>query len=375
MLLLEEKTMQIDDLLDKMAQSVQLDNSRYQRMKQHYEAVQNWIEGDEKFFKPYKYDVYPHGSVRIQTTVKPISKDEFDLDIAIHLKSELSAHTPQRIYDELKRRLMEHETYQSMLEPKNRCLRLNYAKDFHMDILPGIQENYWDENKLKVPDRDLGRWVSSNPKGYAGWFLEKANEVEMGLIEKALRAENIPADDFEQKKPLQRAVQLIKRDRDIFFQKDDTYKTSSIILTTIAGQFYAGQESIFETVDHIITTLQNKIGDAHTRIKIVNPVNPEEDFTDKWKKEPQYYKAFQSFCLQLYQDWQTLKKSQGVINEGRIFKGLFGEDVYINAQTEQAKFIERLRTGGRLGIEKSTGTLSSLSSSTVSIKRNTFFGA
>jgi hypothetical protein len=34
--------------------------------------------------------------------VKPIGKDEFDLDIAIHLKSN-TPHTPQRIYTELKR--------------------------------------------------------------------------------------------------------------------------------------------------------------------------------------------------------------------------------------------------------------------------------
>jgi hypothetical protein len=358
-----------------MAAALQLDKSRYERMKQHYEAVKKWIEEDEKFFKPYKYDVYPHGSVRILTTVKPFGKDEFDLDIAIHLKSSMSHHTPARIYAELKRRLEEHETYKSMLEAKNRCIRLNYTGDFHMDILPGVQEYEWDDNRLKVPDHDLGRWVSSNPRGYSKWFLDKADLVKESLLEKALRAENLPTDNFQQKKPLQRGVQLIKRYRDIYFQKDDTYKTSSIVLTTIAGQFYNGQDSIFDTVDGIITTIQNKIAGSFSRIKVYNPVNPDEDFTDKWEKEPQYYTAFKNFCLHLYNEWQGLKKQQGVVTEGRILKGLFGNDLFTKAQTEQTHFIESLRENKQLGVNRTSGILSAAgTAATTAIKSNTFFG-
>ena len=90
------------------------------------------------------------------------------------------------------------------MELKNRCIRLNYSGDFHMDILPGIQENEWDEDKLQIPDRLLGCWVSSNPRGYAKWFLDKSNTVKISLLEKALRAENLPSNDYEDKNPLQR---------------------------------------------------------------------------------------------------------------------------------------------------------------------------
>lgn len=58
---------------------------------------------------------------------------------------------------------MEHEKYNEILEAKNRCLRLKYHGDFHMDILPGIQEFAWDDDRLCIPDRSLGLWVSSNP--------------------------------------------------------------------------------------------------------------------------------------------------------------------------------------------------------------------
>lgn len=376
MLLVEDKYTQLDDLLDKMAEELQLDKTRYDRMVSAYDAVKKWIEEDEKFFKPFMYEVYPHGSVRILTTVKPIGKDEFDLDIAIHLKTDWANHTPEKIYQELKRRLGEHEKYKKMLEPKNRCLRLNYSGDFHMDILPGIQENSYDEDKLLVPDRERGTWVSSSPRGYAKWFIGRANMVKQSLLEKALRAEHLPVDDFENKKPLQRAVQLIKRYRDIYFQKDDTYKTSSIVLTTIAGQFYSGEESIYDTIDVIISLIRKHTLTSTERIKVFNPVNEAEDFTDKWAAEPEYYTAFKKFCDYLYAEWQKLKQENGIIEESRILKGLFGNDLFTKAQNRQTELIESLRKNKTLGINRKSGILSSIGAvvTTMPIKSNTFFG-
>jgi hypothetical protein len=375
MISLENKATQIDELLDKMAEALQLDDTRYDRMKSSYESVKDWIENDEIFFKPYNYEVYPHGSVRILTTVKPFGKDEFDLDIAIHLKSN-TPHTPQRIYTELKRCMEAYAKKHGLeIEAKNRCIRLNYAGDFHMDILPGIQENAFDENKIKVPDRELGDWVSSNPRGFAGWFMDKANSVKMSLLEKAFSAEKLPADSFKHKKPLQRAVQLIKRYRDIYFQKDDAYKTSSIILTTIAGQFYQGEESIFDTIDNIINTIRTQVNQPTGRLKILNPVNAAEDFTDKWDTEPEYYEAFKKFAIHLYNEWQKLKQEHGVLEEGTIMKGLFGDDVFKNAQTGLSKVIEELRKSKSLAASRNSGILSSVSSlGAAAIKSNTFFG-
>lgn len=261
------------------------------------------------------------------------------------------------------------------IEAKNRCIRLNYAGDFHMDILPGVQESSFDENKLKVPDRELGNWVSSNPRGYANWFIGKANLVKESLLEKALKAEKLPTDNFKNKKPLQRAVQLTKHYRDVYFQNDDTYRTSSIILTTIAGQFYQGEESIFDTVDNIVTTIRTKVTHSMSRLKVLNPVNPNEDFTDKWDSEPEFYNAFKKFSIHLYNEWQKLKQHHGVFDEGTILKGLFGDDTFKKAQISQAKLIEELRHNKQLGISRNAGIISSASAlGTTAIKTNTFFG-
>lgn len=374
MLVIEKRDTQIDGLLNEMAKEVQLDQTRYNRMIVSYEAIKDWIESDEIFFKPFKYEVYPHGSVRIFTTVKPIGKDEFDLDIVIHFKDNTIIHSPLKIYNELKRRLNEHETYRNMLEAKSRVLRLNYSGDYHMDLMCGIQDNPFDDNKIRVPDRELGEWVSSNPRGYADWFMSKVNLAERSLLEKALRAEKIQADDFNNKKPLQRAVQLIKRYRDIYFKDDDSFKTRSIILTTIAGQFYEGEESIFNTVDNIISKIQTEFRFPQ-RLKVYNPVNSEEDFTDKWDKEPRYYEAFKKFIAHLHSEWQKLKKENGIIEESNIFKGLFGDKLVERVQLKESEVIGNSRKQNDLGIVRKTGVLSSsVNKKNDSVKKNTFFG-
>lgn len=362
---------QLDDLLDRMARELQLDKTRRERMLAHYEAVQNWIESDEAFFKPYRYDVYPHGSVRTLTTVKPWGQDEFDLDIVVHLKADWRLHTPQRIYNELKRRLSEHSTYREMIELKNRCVRLNYAGDFHMDILTGIQESIAAPNRLMVPDRKLGTWVSSNPRGYAEWFIARAESVKESLLEKAMRAEGLPTDNYDRKKPLQIAVQLLKRYRDMYFQDKPEYRTSSIVLTTIAGLLYEGEESIFDSLAGIVTRAR-QASIPTQRLKLLNPVNQHEDFTDKWDDEPQYYVQFLGFIKHINEQLRHLTKNYDVIAEGRIMKGLFGEDTFNNAQQGQTKLLEAMRKKKTLSVDRKDVMLSG--TGTISMKSNTFYG-
>lgn len=71
-----------------------------------------------------------------------------------------------------------------------------------------------------------------------------------------------------------------------------------------------------------------------------------------------------------------MKKENGVIPEGNILKGLFGDELYFGAQTSQANVIEKARTSNQLGINRTTGSLTSVGMiSTSAIKANTFYGS
>lgn len=381
MIQFNNKNTQLDDLLARIAEEIQLDDTRKERMEVAYRAIESLLNEDTGFFKDAIFEIYPQGSVRIGTTVKPIGKNEFDLDIVVHIVMDWKKYPPQYIYNQLKRVLQNSDRYKDKVELKNRCIRLNYAGDFHMDILPGCQESNDDKDKLVIPDRKLGDWTSGNPRGYGNWFIEKSNLAKITLLEKAYAMENLPADEFSKKKPLQRAVQLIKMYRDEYFKSNPDMATSSIILTTITGEFYEGEESIFDTIENIINKIKQNfisVGSVGNRLKILNPVNSQEDFSDKWDddKEPELYEHFKKFIFHLDKQWKILKEDNGVIEEANTIKGLFGEKAYLRAQESQVNLIEKSRKMNSIGINTSTGILGeSLASTTKPIKNNTFFGS
>jgi hypothetical protein len=373
---LNNQLAQIDDVLARAAEKLQLDKSRRERIESTYKAVQDFINNDNSFFRDADFEIYPQGSVRIGTTVKPIENNEFDLDIVLHIRGKnYQENNPLKVYNELKRRLQDSEKYKNMLELKSRCIRLNYSGDFHMDILPGCQQAKTDDNIIMIPDRELKEWLSSNPRGYSDWFMQKANSVYQTLLEKAYAAEDLPADEYAAKKPLQRAVQIMKRFRDLHFEKAKEFSTPSIVLTTIAGEYYKGEDSIFLTIDRIVTQLYQQIGQSpKIRIKVTNPVNPNEDFTDKWENEPDYYIAFSKFISSLYFNWQNLKKENGVIEESNILKSVIGEYIYSESLKEQSLLVEDYRKKGKLFTSTISGGLTSDKDSAKSIQKNTFFG-
>lgn len=376
MYFLNNKTVQIDDLLARAAEKLQLDKARREKIESSYKAIQEVLENDQIYFDSKNFEIYPQGSVRIGTTVRPLAKNEFDLDIVLHIRDNVYEQTnPMKVFTELKRVLQENGKYKDKVQPKTRCVRLDYVGDYHMDILPGCQHNINNEDKIVIPDRELKEWLISNPRGYAKWFMDKAESVRQTLLEKTYAAEKIPSDDFASKKPLQRAVQIIKRYRDIFFEKSPDFATPSIVLTTLAGQLYQSQDSIFETIDNIISQVYGKVNLSRAnRIKVLNPVDNEEDFTDKWEREPQYYTEFIRFTEALYQSWQKLKQNNGIIEESNILKGLIGENLYSDSVKQQTMLTEDFRKKRKIFSSSATGLLGSQKISDKPVHKNTFFG-
>ena len=298
------------------------------------------LKKDSDFFTNLDIEVYAQGSKRIGTTVKPINEEDFDLDTVLHIYDSYNNHSPENIYKALVKALEKDRYYKSIMEKKARCVRLNYKSDFHIDILPACMPNQYDKKNICIPEKALMNWSAGNPKGFAEWFLNVANSVEMSvlrnfsqvLLEAKVEAEPLP-DELYFKTPLQRSVQLLKRYRDIYFQNKD-YAVSSIVITTLAAQFYQRESSIFETIDNISRKINENylqaIKAGH-RFKVLNPINNDEDFTDSWTN--QHYNSFYNFINSFYLKWQNLKTSFETGNEDYIL--LFGEGVYKKSLNEQ----------------------------------------
>ena len=332
----------LDDLLNRIAESLQLDDTRRGKMETAYKAVSEWIENDTGFFHGVEFEIYPHGSVLAGTTVKPTEDEEFDLDFVIHIRTNWEIYDLEEVYRELRRRLEEHEAYRKMLIPKNRVLRLNYTGDFHIDIMPGCQEFTYDPDRILVRDKKLEGNVSSNPRGFGAWFGDKADMVKEFLLEKAYAMQNLPEDEpYHLKKPLKRAVQLIKRYRNIYFASDPDNATASIILTTMAGQFYGGEGTIYETVNNIVSRMHKAAAQGVAGFKVYNPVNPDEEFTDKWEQEPILFERFLDFVKDFKQVWETIKREANISDSETELKTMFGDRTFSKALNEQNDYLEK----------------------------------
>ena len=77
--LFKDSLAQKNDILQRISQALQLDDTRRERAEQSYLAVGKVLE---EGFESNNIEIFPQGSFSIGTTVKPQSEEEYDLDVS-----------------------------------------------------------------------------------------------------------------------------------------------------------------------------------------------------------------------------------------------------------------------------------------------------
>ena len=105
---------------------------------------------------------------------------------------------------------------------------------------------------------------------------------------------------YQWKTPLQQAIQLLKRHRDTMFKNNEDSKPISVIITTLAAKAYNSESELASALTNILSRMGDYINGAVPLVP--NPVNPAEDFADKWyDSESAKYKLKENFDRWLYQ--------------------------------------------------------------------------
>ena len=373
---LESAEAQMDDLLWRICEELQLSPTRYQQAVDRYESVCRWLEAEASEVAKYRPSMYPQGSMRIGTTVMPFGRDEYDLDFVCEFNvSSSTFESPFQLLKLLVARLEQNDAYARLLEVKNRCVRLNYANEFHLDILPACPDAVNGSSCLVVPDRESRWWKPSNPKGYAGWFEQRCELVLAVMAERAsvlAKAEPIPAQEATREKAtLKRSVQLLKRWRDIRYQKQPELAPISMVLTTLAAQTFQGQLSVSEALTGILDGIVALIVSSQPRVHVLNPANPLEDLSERWE-DPTQYRAFVSGIRELHGAWRNVLAKGGVHNAAKLLESLFGEPVK-TATAKQARQVQSSREQAGLRVTP-TGLITVAPAIGVAMRTNTFHG-
>jgi hypothetical protein len=273
-------------------------------------------------------------------------------------------------------RLRQNGLYKDKLEHYKRCIRLNYASQFHLDITPARHDLLRGGQCIFVPDRKILKWKESNPVGFADWFDIQARMTKTARYAKAI--ESLPEQESaRQKAPLRRAVQLMKRHRDWTF-RDDPDAPRSIVLTTLAGYHYGGEELVTDALLGILDGVITQVESTYGTIEVPNPANHPEKFCEAWAANPKAYGKFVDYLYNFRSQVRDLLPKHGVPTIVEGLNQLFGESLTKRAVASFTEKFERNRQAGLVGFSKNNVGLAVTPASAALVARfvprNTFHG-
>jgi len=406
-MLTNEQQKQFSSILEELGNALDITKEEYDAAVKSYNAVAQHLTRSGSLLKPYSPDILPQGSFMIGTIIRPVVEgDDIDIDLVCQLTGKQDRWTQEKVKKLIGDELRSNKVYNRLLDYPDgrRCWTLKYRENakegdnkYHMDILPAIVDNNYrilyektfsakslgavnvdqlDELAIRITDKELDNykketnhhnWLKSNPFGYAKWFGSRAIVSSLGTVrETKLFSEWIePVPTWKQDKlPLQRVVQIMKRHRDIFYsdREDKEDKPISIIITTLAARAYKGESNITETLQNIVNTMLDYISveyDAYLGKdvkRVENPVNKLENFADKWTDFPQRENNFFEWHKQLQKDLDDFFNKRGL---GSITESLspFGERVVQKVFSSMGTKMKNMREMGNLKAAGISGTL------------------
>jgi hypothetical protein len=357
----------IEGMLVRIAEELQLSDTQYQRAKSEYESVGDWLDRPQSPFHGRQPLIYPQGSMALQTTVRPKDHFEYDLDLVMRLDNWTGtiADYHATLKSELQKYAAQATTQDVKVSSKSRCVRLEYTKSFHLDVVPSREKAHPSTTAIEVPDKTITRWLFNNPLKYQQWFEEKCKVRRMVMAEARQQAPLPPNSSAREKAPLKSAVQLLKRRRDRWYasanQPDEA--PPSIVVTTFAAEHYDGVDNVADTLD----TISNQLVKACSswQPKLFNPAVEGEDFLQGWS--PAKLKLMHQFATQL--TWELGELTKGGPNAQKLLEDMFGEPVKA-AFLKLAEDSKRQADSGGLRVS-SAGYLGVAGAA---VKPHTFFG-
>lgn len=342
---------QIETILSDLASTINISDELFQAADDEYTALGKWIDKKtEEDSTNYTVYIYPQGSFALGTVIRPISdEDDYDLDLVCQVENGTKLSAEELKVKVVKPWLTGYKKTKNDIEEKRRCWHVEYegVPNFHMDVIPAVPRypSNADSTMISITDKDKDRipvyeYQGSNPKGYVKWFFSRCRQRKVASVNgKIMNYDMAQQEDLKQNKnktKLQKAVQILKRHRDVMFENDSDNKPISIIITTLAGQIYSGESTILDTLLGFVDGVEGYLN-AHRKedgsYSIPNPSYAGEDFADKWKEHPERQAAFFAWLKQLQSDFNlqnmmsrdrvgmgsTIKKSFGAASGAMIF--------------------------------------------------------
>lgn len=242
--------------------TINLNDTRIANLNRRVDAVTTFLR-DHEVFGEYFIDVVPQGSYAQRTIIKPVAGREFDADVLLAM-TEHPDWSPADYTAELKRAFAASSTYKGKAHKRTRCVYIDYADDFHIDVIPFV------ENRPAITNNKSDSWESTDPQAFTAWLESKSRIVGGGRLQAVLR--------------------LLKYLRD----SKTTFSIKSVLLTILVGNSIESWRSATDTkyygdiataLVHIIEDLNDYLQENPTMPPIYDPAGTGRDFRERWDQD------------------------------------------------------------------------------------------
>lgn len=250
-------------------------------------------------------DTVPQGSWAHRTIIRPADGFEFDADFLVQLTEDTDWNDNPRSYANAAwSAVSNHGTYGPMSKKKDRCIRVTYANDCHIDIVPYLILGCGRE---VIVNRDRNEFEDTNPIGFTQWLQEK-DTLTNGNLRKVLR--------------------LLKYLRD----HRDAFKVKSVLLTTLVGniadQWRTGDPDYYKDVPttllHLVEDLDTWLQANETKPWISDPSCPQTSFNHRWTDDQ--YRVFRDKIHKLAPKIRTAYDASTPSESISAWQDVFGPD-------------------------------------------------
>ena len=286
------------DFQDFLRDEVNLNQSRLDRLNTSVRAVDSYLKEHLTGYQKMERQ----GSYALGTLIKPVDdNDEYDADIQIVMNPNPKWKAKDYV-NEVNGTLKQNKNYADKLSLKTRCVTIDYAGDFHLDVVPRVTM----DGKPCVCNRIDNKFEETDGTGYRDWFNEQNRRTGGNL---------------------KRVVRLLKHLRD----HKNNYTAKSILLTTLAGntikpsdEYTEAVSTVADTLVTVLTRMDDYLQQHPYMPEIRNPVLPTETFNRHWTQTK--YANFRTRVNSHVRTAKRAKEESSSEDAIKIWQELFGEN-------------------------------------------------
>lgn len=315
----------LDTKFCEFLEEIELPDNKIESLRHGRDAIRNKIKNDFSVKGILQPKFHMQGSYKMGTMIQTLPDIEYDIDDGIYLqhfkdKERFNWDSTKMIHDEFFNILKNHT---NNVENKNTCIRVRYAKNFHIDLpIYVIQEDI-----AYLAHLEKG-WIISDPKALYKWFLDK---------------------NMENNGNLKDIIKIIKSWKDKLNYDSEIIDLCGLAITILVGKNYLHDESITRA---LLLTLSEIVNSLEKNCVCYKPVDPKNE--DLFVNHTYIQKN--DLILELSSFIDKIEEARNSNNEKKaceILKNVFGDRFPAGSENiKNQKFIQTtapavLRKDGR----------------------------